>query len=138
MGSTVFTSFLCNSCNFQYFILGWPTLVLGPSIEAIPGSWPMGLKCVRDISAVQPHYTQELSCIHVKYILAAKITCNVSLAPRYETVLTHMHSLSPQAMFPGYRASLPSTLAYYCSYYRQKQSRPMTLTMQGLVGVSPL
>ena len=27
-----FTSFLCNSCNFQYFILGWPTLVLGPSI----------------------------------------------------------------------------------------------------------
>ena len=23
--------FLCNSCNFQYFILGWPTLVLGPS-----------------------------------------------------------------------------------------------------------
>ena len=26
-----FTSFLCNSCNFQYFILGWPTLVLGPS-----------------------------------------------------------------------------------------------------------
>ena len=32
MGSTFFPSFLCNSCNFQYFILGWPTLVLGPSI----------------------------------------------------------------------------------------------------------
>ena len=24
--------FLCNSCNFQYLILGWPTLVLDPSI----------------------------------------------------------------------------------------------------------
>ena len=36
MGCTFFTSFLCNySCNFQYFILGWPTLrlVLGPSIS---------------------------------------------------------------------------------------------------------
>ena len=31
MGCTFFTSFLCNSCNFQYFILGWTTLVLGPS-----------------------------------------------------------------------------------------------------------
>ena len=31
MACTFFTSFLCNSCNFQYFILGWPTLVLGPS-----------------------------------------------------------------------------------------------------------
>ena len=29
--------FLCNSCNFQYFILGWPTLVLGPSnIKLVP------------------------------------------------------------------------------------------------------
>ena len=28
----IFISFLCNSFNFQYFILGWPTLVLGPSI----------------------------------------------------------------------------------------------------------
>ena len=27
MGCTFFTSFLCNSCNFQYYILGWPTLV---------------------------------------------------------------------------------------------------------------
>ena len=31
MGCTFFTSFLCHSCNLQYFILGWPTLVLGPS-----------------------------------------------------------------------------------------------------------
>ena len=31
MGCTFFTSFLYNSCNFQYFILGWPSLVLGPS-----------------------------------------------------------------------------------------------------------
>ena len=29
-----FTSLLCNSCNFQYFILGWPNLVLGPSIRS--------------------------------------------------------------------------------------------------------
>ena len=27
--------FLCNVCNFQYFISGWPTLVLGPSIIQI-------------------------------------------------------------------------------------------------------
>ena len=33
MGCKFFTSLLCNSCNFQYFILGWPTLVLGPSIK---------------------------------------------------------------------------------------------------------
>ena len=26
-----FIAFLHNSCNFQYFILGWSTLVLGPS-----------------------------------------------------------------------------------------------------------
>ena len=30
-----FTSFLC---NFQYFILGWPTLVLGPSICSVTNS----------------------------------------------------------------------------------------------------
>ena len=36
-----FTSFLCNSCNFQYFILGLPTLVLGPSYtrEIVSERW---------------------------------------------------------------------------------------------------
>ena len=34
MGCTFFfTSLLCNSCNFQYFIFGWPALVLGPSYK---------------------------------------------------------------------------------------------------------
>ena len=35
MGCTFLTSFLC---NFQYLILGWPTLVLGPSIILFPAS----------------------------------------------------------------------------------------------------
>ena len=38
MGCISFTSFLWNSCNFQYFILGWPTLVLGPSVSVIAAS----------------------------------------------------------------------------------------------------
>ena len=32
MVCTFFIAFLHNSCNFQYLILGWSTLVLGPSI----------------------------------------------------------------------------------------------------------
>ena len=30
---SISTSYLCNSCNFQYLILGWPTLVLAPLIH---------------------------------------------------------------------------------------------------------
>ena len=37
MGCIFCTSFLCNSCNFQCFILGWPTLVPGPSNHTVKG-----------------------------------------------------------------------------------------------------
>ena len=28
----LFTSFLCNACNFQYLVLGWTTILLDPSL----------------------------------------------------------------------------------------------------------